>query len=112
MGERLSQLLLVAKWKEHGARRYSGAQSVDVLQLIWDNDDNSLKEKIKLCKYFLEDTETESGRHRVYNFAMEILDPKQLSEKLDVVFDNLKCEAKLKVAFGFVFKNVEDGSCR
>ena len=49
---------------------------------------------------------------RVYNFAMDTLDPKYLLEKLDVVFDNLKCAAKLNVAFGFLVKVVEAGSCR
>ena len=53
----------------------------------------------------------ENGRHRVYNFAVDTLDRKYLLEKLDVVFDSLKCAAKLIVAFGFVLKNVE-GNCR
>ena len=38
-------------------------------------------------------------------------DPIHVLEKLDAVFDSLKCAAKLNVAFGFVTKNVEDGSC-
>ena len=52
------------------------------------------------------------GGHRVYNFAMENLDPKYLLEKLDVVFDSTECAAKLNVAFGFVLKEVGHGSCR
>ena len=40
------------------------------------------------------------------------LDRKFLLQKFDPVFDNLKCAAKLNVAFGFVLKNVSDGSCR
>ena len=28
------------------------------------------------------------------------------------MFDSLKCAAELNIAFGFVLKNVEDGSCR
>ena len=35
---------------------------------------------------------------------------KVLLENLDVVFDNLKCRAKLNTAFGCVLKNVEDCS--
>ena len=54
----------------------------------------------------------ENGRHRVYNFAVDTLDRKDLLEKLDVVFDSLKCAAELIVAFGFVLKNVEEGNCR
>ena len=32
--------------------------------------------------------------------------------KIDIVFDCLKCAAQLSVAFGFVLKNVENGSVR
>ena len=52
----------------------------------------------------------ENWRHKVYNFAMDTLNPKYLLEKLDVVFDFVKRVATLNVALGFVLKNVEDGS--
>ena len=32
--------------------------------------------------------------------------------KLDLVFNGLKCAAKINLAFGFVLENFEDGSCR
>ena len=48
----------------------------------------------------------------VFIFAMNILHAHTLSQKLDTVFDKLKCAAKLNVAFGFVLKNVDDGTCR
>ena len=51
-------------------------------------------------------------RHRVYNFAVDSLDLKQLLKNLDVVFGSLRCAAKLNVAFSVVLKNVEDGSCK
>ena len=40
------------------------------------------------------------------------MDPKYLLEKLDVVFDSLKCAANPNVAIGFVLKTVEDGRFR
>ena len=43
---------------------------------------------------------------------MDTLDPKYLLEKQGILFDCLKCAAKLNVAFAFVLKNVENGSCR
>ena len=43
---------------------------------------------------------------------MEILDAHTLSQKLDTVFEKLKCAAKLNIAFGCVLTNVEDGFCR
>ena len=35
-----------------------------------------------------------------------------LNEKLDYVFKELKCAAKVTIAFGFVLKNIEAGMCR
>ena len=43
---------------------------------------------------------------------MDTLDPKYLWEKLNVVFESLRCATQLIVAFSFVLKNVEDVSCR
>ena len=100
------------KRTEHGTKTGSGAQIVDVTQLMGEVDDKNLKMEPQTCKHFLVDSEMESGRHRVYKFAMDASDPKYLLEKLDVVFDSLKRAAKLTVALGFPLKNVEDGSFR
>ena len=54
----------------------------------------------------------ESGRYRVIIFAMDILDALTLNQKLNTMFEKLKSAANLKVAPGFVLKNVEDGNCR
>ena len=43
---------------------------------------------------------------------MSTFDNSLIKKKLDLVFNGLKCAAKVNLAFGFVFKNVEDGSCR
>ena len=40
------------------------------------------------------------------------MDAHTSSQKLDTVFEKLKCAAKLSVAFGYVLKNVEDGTYR
>ena len=64
------------------------------------------------CKHFLSDTEMENGRHRVFNFSMSSFDISLLNDKLDYVFKELKCAAKVNMAFGFVLKNTEDGMCR
>ena len=73
--------------------------------------DQSLREQLESCKHFLADTEIENGRHRVCNFAMSSFDVSLLNDKLDYVFKELKCAAKGNLAFGFVLKNIEDGSC-
>ena len=100
------------KRKEHGAQKVSGTQSVDVEQLMVDVGDKSLKEESETWKHFLLDSEIENGRHRVYNFAKDSLDPKHLLENLDVVSDSLRYAAKVNVAFGFILKIKEDGKCR
>ena len=43
---------------------------------------------------------------------MSTLDNSFIKKKLDLVFNGLKCAAKVNLAFGFVLKNVEDGSRR
>ena len=84
---------------------------LDVTNLLED-DDADLKEELQACQYFLVDSELERGRHRVFNFAMSTCDNSLTIKKLDLVFNGLKCAAKVNLAFGFVLKNVEDGSCR
>ena len=54
----------------------------------------------------------ENGKHWVYNLPMDTVDPKYLLEKLNIVFGSLISAVELKIAFGFVLKNVEDGTCR
>ena len=100
------------KRKELGAPRGSEGRNVDMAHVMGDVADKSLKEEMKTCRHFLVDSGMEPRRHRVYNFAIDTLDPKNLLEKLDVVFDSLKYAAKFKVVFALVLKNVEDGSCR
>ena len=75
-------------------------------------DDQSLREELQSCKHFLSDTELGNRRHKVFNFAMSSFDVSLLNDKLDYVFKDLKCTAKVNLAFGFVLKNFEDGRCR
>ena len=83
----------------------------DVNNLLEDDHAN-LKEELQACQHFLVDSEPEKARHRVSNFAMSTFDNSLNNKKLDLVFKGLKCAAKVNLAFGFVLKNVEDGSCR
>ena len=79
---------------------------------LLEDEDADLKEELQACQHFLNDSELEKGRHRVFNFAMSTFDISLINKKLDLVFNGLKCPAKFNLAFGFVLKNVEDGSCR
>ena len=98
------------KRKDHGAQSGSGAQKVDITQLMGGVDNNSPKEELETCKHILVGKEMENGRHRFCNFAIETLDPNYLLDKLGVVFDSLKCVANLNVGFGFRLENVEEGN--
>ena len=97
---------------QHGKQIGFGVTNIDVEDLVGDVVDQSLREELEFCKHFLTDTEIEKRRHRVFNFAMSSFDMSLLNDKLDYVFKELKCAAKVNLAFGFVLKNVEDGSCR
>ena len=87
------------------------APEFDVNNLLKD-DDADLKAELQACQHFLVDSEFEKGKHRVFNFALSIFDSSLISKKLDLVFKGFKSAAKVNLAFGFVLKNVEDGSRR
>ena len=80
--------------------------------LVGDVDDQSLREELESCNHFLTDTEMENGKHRVFNFAMSSFDMFLLKDKPDYVLKELNFAAKFNLAFGFVFKKVEDRMCR
>ena len=79
---------------------------------LLEDDDADLGEELQAYQQFLVDPDLEKGRHRVFNFAMSTFDNSLINKKLDLKFNGLKCAAKVNLAFGFVLKNVEDGSCR
>ena len=84
----------------------------DVNNLL-EVDNADLKEELQACQHhFLVDSALENERHRVFNFAMSTVDNPLINKKLDLVFEGLKRAAKVNLVFGFVLKNVEDGSCR
>ena len=100
------------KKTQHGTQIGFGASNFDVEGIVGDVDDQNSREELKSCKYFLRDTEMESGRHRVFNFAMSFFDMSLLKDKWAYVFKELKCAAKVNLACGFVLKNLGDGMCR
>ena len=97
---------------QHGTQIGFGASNIDVEDIVGDVDDQSLREELESSKHFLTDSEMENGIHRVSNFAMSSVDMSLLNDKLDYVFKELKCAAKVNLAFGFVLKKTEDGMCR
>ena len=104
--------LLQHKNTQHGTQIGFGASNIDVEDIVGKVDDQSVREELESCKHFLTDTEMENGRHSVFNFAMSSFDMPLLIDKLDYVFKELKCAAKVNLAFGFVLKIFENGMCR
>ena len=100
------------KITQHGTQIGFGASNIDVEDIVGAVDDQSLREELQSFEHFLTDTEMENGRQRVFNFPMSSFEVSLLNDKLDSLFKDLKCAAKINLAFGFVLKNVEDGSCR
>ena len=63
-------------------------------------------------QHFLVDSELERARHKVFKSAVETLNETVVNEKLDHFLKNLKCAAKVNLAFRFILKNIEDGGFR
>ena len=97
---------------QHGMQIGSGTRDVDVEQIVGDVEDQRLREELRSCQHFLVDSELERARDKVLNYAVENLNETIVNEKLDHFFNNLKCAAKVNVAFGFILKNIEDGGFR
>ena len=94
---------------QHGMQVGSGTRDVDVEHIVGDVEDHSLREELRSCQHFLVDSELERARHKVFNYTVETLNETIVNEKLDHFFNNLKCAAKVNLAFGFILKNIEDG---
>ena len=97
---------------QHGKQIGSGTRDVDVEHIVGDVEDHSLREGLRSCQDFLVDSELERARHKVLNYAVETLNETIVNEKLDHFFNNLKCDAKVNLAFGFIMKNIENGRFR
>ena len=96
------------KSKVHGQSFKTSGDSTPLFDAI---DDDNLKEELLACQHFLVDSQLEKGRQRVFNFALDSFSAEKINSKLDYVFQQLKCAAKINLAFGFVLKNIEDVSC-
>ena len=77
-----------------------------------ETDDAEPKEEPNSCNQILVDSELEKGRHSEFKFTMSSFKNSFLNEKLYHVFSHMKRAAKVNVVFGFVLKNLEDGTCR
>ena len=96
----------------HGMQIGTRRRDVDVEHIVRDVEDHSLREVMRSCRNFLVDSEFEWARHKVFNYAVEILNETIVNEQLHHFFNNLKCAAKANLTFGFILKNRKDGGFR
>ena len=97
---------------QHTMQIGSETRNVDVEHIAGDVENHSFREELRSCQHFLVDSELERARHKVFNYVVETLNDTIVNEKLDHFFNNLKCAAKVNLAFGFILKNIEDGGFR
>ena len=90
----------------------SRTRDVDVEHIVGVVEDHRLREELRSCQHFLVEAQLERARHNVFNYAVETLNETNVNEKLDHFLNNLKCAAKVNLAFVFVLKNIEDGGFR
>ena len=89
-------------------RRQTGfpASNIDMEDRVGDVDDQSSREELKSCKHFLTHTEMENERDRLFNFVMSSFDIILLNDKLDYVYEELKCAAKLTLRLHSFWKTL------
>ena len=96
----------------HGTTSRIQIVNVTLDTFMVDYDDQALRQEPTACQHFLVLSEFVRGRQHVFNFASTNVTPKFLREKIQGVFESLLCVVKIKLALGFVLRNVEDGSYR
>ena len=74
----------------HNVQSISHTKIVDVTELVGKVDNESLKGEVENHRHLHMYSEKENGKHRAFNYAMDILDAQTLSQKLDKVFQKLK----------------------
>ena len=101
--------------KAHRARTKIGSSSTNRVREIMekvDNDSESLKEELAACQHLLDNMHAEHGRQEVFNLSLSDLDNKKINERLNEVFVNLNCAAKINKALGFLLQNIETNDYR
>ena len=101
--------------KAHQASTKVGSSSTNRVREIMekiDNDSKSLKEELAACQHLFDNMHAEHGRQEVINFSLSDLDNKKINEKINEVFTNLNCAAKVNLALRFILRNVETNDYR
>ena len=90
----------------------SRTRDEDVEHLVGDVGDQRLREELRSCQHFLVGSKLQRARRKVFISAIGNLNEEIVDGKLDHFFNNLKCAAKVNLAFGFILSNMEDRGFR
>ena len=60
----------------------SRTRDVDVTHIMGDVEDHRLREEFRSCQHFLVESKPERAGHKVFNYAVEILNETVLNGKL------------------------------
>ena len=97
---------------QHAMQIGSRTRDVDVEHIVGDAEDHRLRGVLRSCQHFFVDSELETARSKLFNYAIENLCSKAFDKKIDQFFNNYNRAAKVNLAFGFILKNIEDGGFR
>ena len=76
--------------KEHGTlSKVSTSSSQNYAEDFELEETPQLQEELSACQHFFQDTEIQNGRHRVFNFKLDKLDPNEINAKLKDVYEKL-----------------------
>ena len=68
----------------------------------------NLMEELRLCQHVLVESELESARHGVFNYAVQKINETAVTEILDQICNKLRIAAEVNLAFRIILKNTED----
>ena len=77
--------------------------NIDPDDIINEVDDTILNADLRPSQHFFLNSEIERALYKLFNYA------KIVDEKLDQLFNNLKCASKVTLVFGFFSKSRDDG---
>ena len=72
----------------------------------------TLQEGLRSFQHFLVESDHDCARNKVFSLGIDDLNARLVEEKFDPFFHNLKCAAKVNLAFAFIFKYIEDWGFR
>ena len=86
---------------QQGKQIRSGTKDEDREHIVGVVEDQRLREELRSCLHFLDDSKLERRRHKVFNYAVQTLNGTIVNYKLDYFFSHLNCAAKENLALSF-----------